>query len=47
MGMVGTIAFVSLLSGFLIGYLVRDRISKARAARYWAGRKLGGSTLRR
>jgi hypothetical protein len=51
----GTFAWVSFPLGILIGYLWRDRISKARAARYWAERKkrhqltaaAGGSTLRR
>jgi hypothetical protein len=38
----GTLMFGTLVIfplGILIGYLWRDRISKARAARYWAERK--------
>jgi len=35
--MFGTLVIFPL--GILIGYLWRDRISKARAARYWAERK--------
>jgi hypothetical protein len=54
-GMIGTFAWVSFPFGILIGYLWRDRISKARAARYWAGHKkrhpfgaaAGDSTVRR
>jgi hypothetical protein len=46
---------VSFPLGILVGYFWRDRISKARAARYWAERKKRhqfgaaavGSTLRR
>jgi hypothetical protein len=53
--MIGTFAWVSFPFGILIGYLWRDRISKARAARYWAGHKkrhpfgaaAGDSTVRR
>jgi hypothetical protein len=54
-GMFGTFAFLTFPFGILVGYLWRDRISKAREASYWAQRErrhefsaaAGGSTLRR
>jgi hypothetical protein len=53
--MLGTFALVLFPLGILIGYFWRDRISKARAARYWIEHKrryqlsaaAGRSTLRR